>query len=249
MKSFFNAIMKGIRFILCTGPVLGPVILAVLGIVLLGGSLFTLSRFVPLDFFSKIGQPEVHVAPVISEIKKMNRIYLLKVFVGFFDKQEVNEGKVKEYRITGNLIDANSFYWQRVRGHALISIDLTKLELLKQDPEQKKLKLRLPQPEVEAPTVNMDPDGTVVYQKAYHWYTSQKVKNQFSKEAMPRAQKGIEEKVANPKYITIAKDQAKEIFEALFKPTNWTVEIEWDKPKEKTEVQDIQNKKDQGELQ
>lgn len=227
-------IMGGVRFILNLGPVAGPMILAVLLLVILGGSLFSVSRFFPISFFSKIGQAEVHISPVISEIKKMNRIYLLKVVVGFFDKQEVCEGKVKKFRVTGDLVDAKSFYWQRVRGHALISVDLKKLELLEQDTEQKHLKLKLPLPEIEAPTVNMDPhNGTIVYRTGYYWYTSQKIKDVFYKEAMPRAQTGIEKKVANSKYVTMAKEQAGEVFTTLFKPTGWTVEIQWEEKKKK----------------
>ena len=132
--------MKAIRFILCLGPVAGPAILIVLGLSIFGGALFSLSHFNFSDFFSGIGKEKMYIAPVISEIKKINRIYLLKVSVGFFDKQEATEGKVKKYRFTGELVDASSFYWQRVRGHALVSIDLKKLEVLEEDPERKHLK-------------------------------------------------------------------------------------------------------------
>ncbi len=232
MKRFLNAILKGFRFILSIGPIAGPVILVLIVCIIFGGSIFSFSRFVSFDVFSKIGEPEIHVAPVVSEIKKMNRIYLLKVLVGFFDKQEASEGKVKKFRFTGDLVDATSFYWQRVRGHAFVSINLKKLELLEQDQERKHLTLKLPLPEIESPTVNMDPkNGTVVYRKGYYWYTSQKIKDEFYKNAMPRAQAGIEKKVTNPKYIAMAKDQAGEIFTALFKPIGWTVEIQWDEEK------------------
>ena len=96
MKRFLNAILKGFRFILSIGPIAGPVILVLIVCIIFGGSIFSFSRFVSFDVFSKIGEPEIHVAPVVSEIKKMNRIYLLKVLVGFFDKQEASEGKVKK---------------------------------------------------------------------------------------------------------------------------------------------------------
>ena len=237
-------LMKAIRFILCLGPVAGPAILIVLGLSIFGGALFSLSHFNFPDFFSGIGKEKMYIAPVISEIKKINRIYLLKVSVGFFDKQVATEGKVKKYRFTGELVDASSFYWQRVRGHALVSIDLKKLEVLEEDPERKHLKVKLPLPEMEAPTVNLDPKvGTVVYRKGYYWYTSQKVKDQFYKEAMPRAQRGIEKRVANPGYTKMAQEQAGEILEALFKPIGWSVEIQWDEPIEDQEGTLLQKEK------
>lgn len=88
--------LKGCRFILSIGPIAGPVILVLIVCIIFGGSIFSFSRFMSFDALSKIGEPEIHVAPVVSEIKKMNRIYLLKVLVGFFDKQVASEGKVKK---------------------------------------------------------------------------------------------------------------------------------------------------------
>lgn len=221
--------LKVIHSILCLGSVAGPAILIVLGLCIFGGAFFSLSHFCFPDFLSGIGKKKMYISPVISEIKKMNQIYLLKVSVGFFDKQVSSEGKVKKYRFSGEVVDATSFYWQRVRGHALISINLKKLEVLEEDPEQKYLKVKLPLPEIEAPTVNLDSQfGTIVYRKGYYWYTSQKVKDQFYKEAMPRAQRGIEKRVTNPKYRKMAQEQAGDILEALFKPVGWSVEIQWD---------------------
>ena len=163
-----------------------------------------------------ISKAEISVKPLVKELKKIGTLYVLKLHVGFFDKNEKTHG------------DEKSFYWQRVRGHAFYSIDLNKLKVVSVDKSEKIIEFEIDMPSVNAPTVDNSENGTVLYEAEYCSGKDGKIDQEIlTTESSKRAQAEIEKRVSNPKYIKMAQVQVEEMFKTLFLPMGYKTKIVW----------------------
>ncbi len=168
-------------------------------------------KFFPITAITP--SPEISIVPVLKEIKKIELLYLMKVHIGFFQEDSFEESSK---RIT------------RVRGHALIAVNLKNLKLISCDEKQKMITLELSPPEVTQPTVvHNKEDATVTFQEEIAWRKSNAAQTYFAKHVNTRAQENLKEKVSLPHHMDQAKKLTENIFENIFKSAGWTVKIQW----------------------
>jgi len=115
-----------------------------------------------------------------------------------------------------------------VKGDALISVDLAKAQIVRQDQVKRSATIRLPQPHVFHARV--DHTRTQTYDIKRGWFSASATEDRLRDEAMQQAQKLIETAAQAEEYQTLAREHTCSLIHFFFAELGWSVVVEWVPP-------------------
>ena len=150
-----------------------------------------------------------HNEITVRQLEKLSHLVALRVQVA-----DVLKGTVG--RVSG--------IWL-VKGDALISVDLAKAEVVRQDPATRTVTVRLPHPQVFHARV--DHERTQTYDVKRGWFSASATEDRLRDEAMRQAQKLIETAAQAEEYQVLAREHTCRLIQFFFAELGWTVTVEW----------------------
>jgi hypothetical protein len=152
------------------------------------------------------------LGPTITQVEKLGLLTVMKVSIS-------DVLTMTGYNFKGAWL---------VKGDALITVDMRKLQISDRSEADKLVTITLPEPEVYQPRV--DQTKTMTYDVAGDWFTLIPGWGNESKlrdAAMLEAQKLVEFAVHQPEYIKQAKSNAELVLQNILGFSGWYVRIQW----------------------
>ena len=118
-----------------------------------------------------------------------------------------------------------------IKGDCQMCVDLTKAEAIATSIEDKRLTIRLPQPQAQHPRVDHSRSKQFdLKSRSLTNYLGFGDRAVHVSEAMQQAQKMVEQLCQSEELSNQARLSAEQVLARMYAMVDWTIEIEWDQP-------------------
>jgi len=154
-------------------------------------------------------------APVAIQVEKLQAMGHLTVLKAFM--ADVGSKDSSSWGSTSKVL-------VKLKGDAMIAVDMRKAEILSQNSVTKTMVLLLPKPEVLSPRV--DHNSAQIYDQKSGWWAGKTAANLLD-EAYRDAQHGFEVTAGSEEIIDQARENTKILVKQFYGMVGWEVEVKW----------------------